>query len=66
MREAHPLIAGGQQRGDGVTETQERGPLLRLAVPALHHHVIPENVKKKKTGAVTAAGWTAGPCTSQL
>lgn len=58
MGEAHPLIAGGQQRGNGVAEPQEGGPLLWFAVPALYHHVIPE---KAKTGLDIMAEWTAGP-----
>lgn len=56
--ETHPLIAGGKQRSNGVTETQERRPLLRLAVPALHHHLIPE---KAKAGVVTTLSCTACP-----
>lgn len=49
----HPLVGGGQQRSNGVTETQEGGPLLRLAVPALHHHLIPARTAslKKQTAA---------------
>lgn len=52
--ETYPLVGGGQQRSDGVTETQEGGPLLRLAVPALHHHLIPARTSslEKQTAAL--------------
>lgn len=47
-KETHPLVAGGQQRRYSFTQTHESRPLLRLAVPALHHHLIPENSKSRR------------------
>lgn len=58
VTETHPLVAGGQQRSNSVTQTQERGPLLRLAVPALHHHLIPET---SNTTIVAMENCTACP-----
>lgn len=42
MRNTHSLVAGGQQRRHILTQTHEGRPFLWLAVPALHHHLIPE------------------------
>lgn len=56
--ETHPLIVGWKQWSNSVTETQERWPLLGLAVPALHHHLVPE---KAQTGLVTTLSWAACP-----